>query len=353
MKYQVAKQPCILRKDRLSRRFMTVIQQKSGKVRGLFEEAGKIAVKNLISEKKELLCKRDAWLSRLFFFHRVRLVVIICLLCAFGIPVFGISHEGLADEKLAQAIELFREQKKHESIIVFLSSLDLLKQNSKAQSTEMTLLPEEAACLYVLFPNYYALTSSNNPERECEFLEEALRGYRPQDLMTLDLYYLTILANKGHMERLYLRMFEGYRSSVVYQNHPLAKKLEAVLLMRSFQGESEPKMREIFRLRALERVENTFRDFPYDSSLIQKALFLATAGAEETGLDHYMKVFQSLAQSLDKSDIAPYSKEDFFYCIQKMIEFGDIEHAKQLIQKGKNWYQYSRALESFELKINQ
>lgn len=266
-----------------------------------------------------------------------------------GEAIISNDHQATVDEKFSAVLSLLEEQRHHEAICLFVGLLENLNTMTDMESQTLSLLPhDERASLIDIFPAYHALLYTDWTGPDAQSFEKMVSEYSPKKLTTPKFFTLILLANQGRTEEFYKKLYNMYCQSPESINHPLSLKIQAVLKMRLYEGERDYEQRENFRKEALKSVEKAFYANPMDSSLIQKALFLASSNPDSREQEKVLTVFGNIIVA---SEYSPYKKEEYLLLLQRVVDSGNINLAKQLIEKGKKWYHYSRALSTIESQI--
>ncbi len=222
---------------------------------------------------------------------------------------------------------LYADQQHAEAQEVFLTALNAL---SAASGTAMS--EEESKAFDALFPSYEASTQS---AAACErLLEEARALYRQHpSFCSLEHYIAASLANRGQ----YVEFFDVFSRAVRFRPESFLRyKTQGVLHLRLFEASTSEEKRECHRQEAVRCFKEAFSRQPKDATLLIKLMFILSP-AERADL------LRSSVASLMRLQM-PLRRMDYFFLIQQAIDVREVEVARQMIDKARSWYHYSRAL---------
>ncbi len=263
--------------------------------------------------------------------------------------------EGVSSSSMiSEAQSLLKQQKKVEAFELFIEACDKVEDERPVKVEPLS--EQEYECLNTLFPLYVsALSEGVQEEGSIYELQEAVEREKKKGLVSATLIQTMLFANEGMIEHLFTAFYDSYATNAQCRSHPLAHKIIAVVAMRAYDGTIDPGLKEKYRRRAVHELLESFSRYPHDSTIIEKLVFLtvqskntAHNGDSEEKILERKQVALSLFSSLVSSDKAPLRREDLFLLIDYLIDNGEKESAKKLIQKAKSWYQYSRRLNQYE-----
>ena len=222
---------------------------------------------------------------------------------------------------------LYADQQHAEAQEVFLKALTMVPP-----APSVSLSKGETEAFDALFPSYE--TSMQSPEA-CSRLQEetqALLSKHPE-FLSLEHYIAAALANRGAFIEFFDRFFS------VFQSRPdcfLSYKTLGVLHLRLFEASPSEERREFHRSEAVHCLKEAFKRQPHDSTLLVKLAFILP-------LQEKVVLLKSVTADLMGLQ-TPIRRSDCFFLIQQAMDTGELEIAKQLLEKARSWYQYSRAL---------
>lgn len=219
---------------------------------------------------------------------------------------------------------------------VFLEALQTLP------SMETSVVSDaEKNAFDALFPSYENACQS---AQACScLLEEAERQLHDNPAFaSLEHYSAACLANRGQFIEFFDRFFHAF------QQRPdcfLRYKTIGVLHLRLFEASSSEERRETHRREAVRYLKEAFSRQMNDSTVLVKLAYI---------LPPKEKILLLRDVTADLMGLTtPIRRSDCFFLIQQAIDVGHVEIAKQLIDKARSWYQYSRALNDLSDQIKE
>lgn len=201
------------------------------------------------------------------------------------------------------------------------------------------ILDDERQAFDRLFPTYE--DSIQSPEACSRLIDESQGLLRAHpDFCSLEHYVAAGLANRGQFIEFFDRFFHAFQSR---PDCFLRYKTLGVLHLRLFEASSKESLRESHRQAAVRCLKEAFSVQPRDSTLVVKLAYILPL-AEKKAL------LRSVADELMKLT-CPLRRSDCFFLIQQTLDLGELDIAKQIIEKARSWYQYSRALENFSEQL--
>jgi tetratricopeptide (TPR) repeat protein len=230
---------------------------------------------------------------------------------------------------------LFVNQQQFEAQETFLEALE----NSSAIHERES--EQESACVQELLPVYEASISS--PEALQKLIDEATSHLsRHPNCVAVGFYVALGYANKGQFVPFFDRFFQAW---VRRSDNFLAWKARGVLHLRLYEAATNESKRNFHRQQAVICLSEAFIRQPQDVSLLLKLLFILPP--QERG-EFLRKVVDQLV--LVKN---PPRRTECFCFIEQAIDLGAVTQAKRLIDKAREWYPYSRALNELSDKLEQ
>lgn len=222
---------------------------------------------------------------------------------------------------------LYADQQKMESGEAFLAALAATPLPAQSAVSD-----EEQKAFDALFPSYEMAMQSE--EETAKLLQEALSLLQSHPtFLSLEHYIAAALANRGQFIEFYDRFFHAFQAR---HDCFLSKKTLAVLHLRLFEASTSQDRREVHRQEAVRYLQEAFTLQPHDSSLLVKLAFILPPNEK-------IVVLKSVTADLLQLS-SPLRRGDCFFLIQQAMDVGEVGVARQLIEKARSWYQYSRAL---------
>ena len=222
---------------------------------------------------------------------------------------------------------LYADQQHAEAQELFLQALQTLPTSSQGKISDA-----EKNAFDKLFPSYEE--ASVSPEACSRLLEESEAVYKNHpEFESIEHYIAACLANRGQFIEFFDRFFHAFQ---VRRDCFLTYKTIGVLHLRLFEASSSEERRQMHRQEAVICLKEAFSREPKDSTLLVKLVFILPPMEKQI-------LLRSVSVELTKLQ-TPIRRMDCFFLIQQAMDVGELEVAKQLIEKAHSWYQYSRAL---------
>jgi hypothetical protein len=162
------------------------------------------------------------------------------------------------------------------------------------------------------------------------------------DYYLLNLLLSTAYANLGQFEEFFNAF---YRSYPYYSNHYLTYKTQAILHIKLFEREASLKSKDEQRQLVYEYITKAMEQNPQDISLYKIGLSFTLAGEQKSVLKTYLN------QIIEKNIVIP--RHDVAAFVQQAIEFNELDLAQKIVDKSREWYQYSRVIDEVQHSLNQ
>lgn len=244
------------------------------------------------------------------------------------------TPEHVAFLAVEEAKLLFADQQRSESQEVFLEALAALPSSLQPKVSD-----EEKKAFDSLFKSYEASVHSDEGARHFLIEAQELLQKHPS-FFSLEHYIAATYANLGQFIEFYDLFFHAFQRR---EKCFLSKKTIGVLHLRLFEASTSEERREIHRREATRYLREAFAIEPHDSTLVMKLAFILPPNEKIVVLKSV------IASLLTVSD--PISRSDCFFLIQQAMEVGELNGARQLIEKARSWYQYSRALDELSDRL--
>lgn len=238
---------------------------------------------------------------------------------------------------LAAALKSLRDQDQEKAFRTFLRALD---EGKKIQATAPT---EEERRLYNLALKVYLEGAATPQETAVQILKtysEAVQEH--PEFFELSLVMATAYGNLGRFEE-FFNIF--YRACSACPDHYLAWKMKAVLHIKLFERCRNKEEREAERSAIRLNVQQALQKNSQDIGLYKLWLLFA----EEQ--NKHRELVACLNKILDSPMIMTRSDLSFF--AQQTLDARQFELTQRLIDKGRNWYPYSRCLDSVQLALDE
>jgi tetratricopeptide (TPR) repeat protein len=222
---------------------------------------------------------------------------------------------------------LYADQQQMEAQEVFLDALQTLP------SPRQPVVSEAEQQAFATFFSRY-VESTQSPD-ECSRLladTKALVHSHPE-FASVEYYSAACCANRGRFIEFFDLFFHAFQSR---PDCFLNWKTQGVMHLRLFEASSSEERREIHRQAAVRCLKAAFTRQPQDSTVLVKLAFLLPPHEK-------VDLLKSVTAELIRLE-APIRRSDCFFLIQQAMEAGELEVAKQLLDKARSWYEYSRTI---------
>lgn len=228
---------------------------------------------------------------------------------------------------------LYVDQRHFEAQKTFLEALVTYKPSHEDEAVG------EKEAIQQLLPLYEE--SALSPESLQRLLAESEAQLKQHpSYFSLEYYSALCHANQGQ----FVPFFDTfYRAWQHRSDSFLAWKAQGVLHLRLFEASTSEEHRELHRKESVRFLYEAFSRQPQDLSLLVKMVFILPA-------DERKDFLQKVVCHLASLQAAP-RRSDCFFFIEQALDLGAKEQAEQLIRKAREWYPYSRALNSLSERL--
>lgn len=230
---------------------------------------------------------------------------------------------------LALAHHFLEDQNQKEAFRVFLETIDNLRQSEDITNLESADY-KDALQIY--------LDGKSSPQENARTI---LQKYEKLALQSKDpsLGFLVSIAyaNLDKYPQFFDLFFHSYKN---LPNHFLAEKTKAILHIKLLERTCTVEGREDQRRRILYHLESAQMKAPFDNSLYKLMILYSLPQ------DKKERITKSITQIIE-GDVKIPRSELFFY-VQESVDQGEVKLAQRFIEKAKEWYPYSKSIESAE-----
>ena len=228
----------------------------------------------------------------------------------------------------------YADQQRIEAQEIFLESLKLRPVHDTAAASE-----EEKKLFLSLLPEYEdSIQSKEGSERFSQQIKEQIAKH--PSYASLEYYAAVSLANQGRMAEFFDRFSSAFGHRV---DCFLRWKTVGVLHVRLYEGSANETRREYHRVEAVRWLKEAYSRQKEDSGLSVKILFVLHPSERGSFL-------REIAESVQTMNV-PMRRGDCFALIAQAIELNEHTIAKQLIEKARTWYQYSKTLDELSERL--
>jgi hypothetical protein len=252
--------------------------------------------------------------------------------CLIGLALNNILMGASIQEDISclKIIKLFEEQEVDKAFVCF---LDLLKNQTQAQTSLPLNLPQELVTLYLKWSRDYHIDDAQKLEQACLPLI---------DQAEVRFLLAAIYANQGKWALFTKSFAEGYP---LFFDSFLAYKIRGVLCYRLAQRSPRGKERERFTYQALDFLTQAQQLLPQDPSLYKLLITLAKETDEPEQVRQILLKLADTRVLVARSDIPVY--------VHEAVNLAEYACAQQIIDTAKEGYSYSRALIEAQAYLNQ
>lgn len=129
-----------------------------------------------------------------------------------------------------------------------------------------------------------------------------------------------------------------YASYLKIPDHYLSYKTQAILHIKLYERGRTPQEKEIQRTEILNDLEEAKKRYPQDQSLYRMQITFSLPSEKQ------QRLVKNLKEILNGSIVIPRSDLSFYF--DQLLSYGEDELAKQLLDKARGWYPYSRTLDA-------
>lgn len=240
--------------------------------------------------------------------------------------------------KTALAAAYFKDQDQEKAFSTFLEALhDIPNRETPPVSKKEKKIYEEALKTYLSHSAVTAQEASVNILDSYESIYKEHPNYTQLGFLIAISY-----ANLGLFDAFFPTFYKSYKK---YPQHYLAYKTKAILHIKLFEKGRTPEEKEQERILIIENLELAAKQFPTDSSLYKLTIAFSPSDRKK----------QVTIKNLNKiiEDNILVSRQDINFFVQQALSIKQKELAQQFLDKAKEWYQYSRAIDNAQEAINQ
>lgn len=245
-----------------------------------------------------------------------------------------LTHRSESEKNLA--IAYYKDQEQEKAFQVFLEALnDAVPVGSTHQVSENELQAYEQALQFYL-------SQSDSPQENAKRLIAdfgSIADAHP-DYHLLGYIIAAAEANLDQFPRFFERFYQSY---LVFPEHYMAYKAMAVLHIKLFNRGRTPSERELQRQKILESAITASTMYPQDHTLYKIILSFTPRDKQGKALTDLLNKIIDENIMIPRSDIAIY--------VDQAIEFKQTELAQKLVNKGREWYCYSRIVEEAQQRL--
>lgn len=238
--------------------------------------------------------------------------------------------------KLSQKYLL--EQEEEKAIRTFLESIS--SQNCLQEST---LFPEEQHYYERGLEFYLNVNPEISPKETAQklLLEFETLSIKHPEYHSLNLLLCTAYANLGRYDEFFQAFYKTYPH---ISDHYLAHKIIAILHVKLFEKGKTAEEREFYRKHAFESIMKAITIFPNDITLYKGAILLSWPQEKKEVIN------DCLSKIINSNIIIPRHEITFF--VQEAIDSLQLDLAQKFVDKCREWYQYSRAINEIQEVIS-
>lgn len=157
------------------------------------------------------------------------------------------------------------------------------------------------------------------------------------DYRMLNFFITTVYANLGMFDQFFDQFFNSYKA---HPNCYLAQKIKGVVHIKLFERLNDATARNQQRQQALRHFQRAQELNPHDPNLSKLLIGFSDPN------DRTAAIKQQLTHLIQTNVRVP--RTDIHYYVQEAIRAELYELAKQFLERAKEWYQFSRVIESAE-----
>lgn len=236
------------------------------------------------------------------------------------------------------ALVYYRDQNQERAFQSYLQALDA------AVVVPMVPMSDNERRLYDEALGIYLNHAGNNPTAVAE---EILKKYQPVVVEHGDYYALGYIMAAAYANlEMFPEFFDRFYISFCHLPvHYLAYKTKAVLHAKLFSRARTDKEREVQRRGIIDNLEKAISYYPTDAGMYK--MLLATTGDDQKG--QVLKTY--LKKIINENIITP--RVDILYYVQQCVANDERVLAQEFINKSREWYQYSRAVDAAQQYLNE
>lgn len=250
-------------------------------------------------------------------------------------------NRALLLSKLAYAY--YKDQDHERAFAVFAESLSLVqKEIDDAPSAEEAQIYEKALALYLnpppkLHPSQATWETSKGIQNLLGSVVEEHPDYHQIKFLLAVSY-----ANMGEFDKFFPLCFDAVSH---YPHHFMAAKIKGMVQVKLFERERTAEGRDKRRKQALACFADASEKNPQDIGLNKLIICLSPYNEKAEAIEKYLGNILRDDRKIPRIDIFIYVREA---CLVQKYDL-----AKELIQRSKEWYEYSKSISSAEQYLNE
>lgn len=251
------------------------------------------------------------------------------------LPYVSRDDQGLYQKELA--IAYYKDQNLYDAFHAFLKALE------RSKELQSTLPGQEEDELYKAALKIY-LNSRLSPHEASEMLKNRYANVMHEHPSYYRLGYLVAMAyaNLSQFDRFFNLFYASYQR---LPDHFLAFKAKAILHAKLYERAKTPQEKEVERELILRNLEKAKKIYPQDISLYKMEIVFSENSAQDD------MIAKNVKELIKGNYIIPRTELPFYF--DGLFAHGHIELAQELTKKAREWYPFSRTLDSAEEFINQ
>lgn len=251
------------------------------------------------------------------------------------LPYVSRDDKGLYQKELAVAY--YKDQNLDDAFHAFLKALD---QSKELQSTPSS---QEEEDLYKEAWKIYSNSRLSSHEAS-EMLKNRYGSIMHEHPSYYRLGYLVAMAyaNLSQFDRFFNLFYASYQR---LPSHFLAFKAKAILHAKLYERAKTEKEKEAERGLILHNLEQAKKIYPKDISLYKMEIVFSENSAQDD------MIAKNVKELIKGNYIIPRTELPFYF--DALFAHGHIELAQELTKKAREWYPFSRTIDSAEEFINQ
>ena len=252
-----------------------------------------------------------------------------------------LSNDNISDKStllLGLAIAYIKDQEQEKAIITFLDALKSVSfYDEKMISEQEQIFYSQALKIYL----------SSAYKNVVEISRQIYRDYAHVANENTDYYRLNFLvavacANMGKFNEFFERFISSYRAC---PESYLSYKTQGILYLMLWERAKTLEERERYRQLSLENLRQALSKNPKDSTLYKLIIIMVNEQDRQYALVTYVN------HLLDEGVIVP--RKDVHYYLSEAIDYEEFELAGRIVEKAKEWYEYSRVVVEAEKLLDE
>ncbi len=247
-----------------------------------------------------------------------------------------LSSQGELYKKIA--IASYKDQLQAEAFQAFLLSLDLAQRKSSPPVSDAEQkVYNQALKLYLDHSSLQAHETAIQIKKLCDpiFVEHP-------DYYLIGFLIASAEANLGHFQEFFNLFYQSYQ---FHPDHYLAYKTKAILHIKLFERAREDSERDSQREKIFQNTLKAIEKNPQDETLYKLMIVYAKEKDKGAAVSLYLNKIIYNNIIIPRADVA-------FYVQQAVME-NEFALAQRFIDKAKEWYQYSKVINSAQQFLDQ